>query len=448
MTELRRELGLLSATMIVVGGIIGGGIFFTPSVVARALPSGGWIFAIWSLGDLVALAGALTYAELGAMLPGAGGAYVYIREAFGALAGFLYGWMLLVSIATGAAAAVSVAFAGYVGRFVDLSALGGTTVFATITIVVLTAANYVGIRPGAAVQNGLTLSKIFSLAALTLAGLIAWQRLESPQAVVVTPVHAAPDSLVAGLAVSFVPVLFSVGGWQNVNMVAGEVREPAKLIPRSLMLGIAVVIACYLGVNAVYLRALGRDGLAASTAVAADTAQRIMGPAGATLITMAAMLSILGIVNVILLATPRVFYAMAVDGVFLGSLARIHPRFRTPHVSIALTGVWSIALLWIAGGRIGELLNGVVFADWVFFGLGAASVIVLRRTRPHDTRPYKVWGYPVVPALFVIAATLAVTSAVISSPAASARGSALLLVGVVVFALRKKMVLRPSSGGD
>ncbi|MFN2397585.1 MAG: APC family permease [Gemmatimonadaceae bacterium] len=436
-TELRRGLGLLSATMIVLGGIIGGGIFFTPSVVAQALPSGGWILAIWMFGGLVALAGALTYAELGAMLPGSGGAYVYIREAFGHLAAFLYGWMLLASIATGAAAAVSVAFAEYVGRFADISRLGGSSVLATVTIAVLTVTNYVGLRPGAAVQNGLTLSKIFALLALIVGGIAVWSRLgDAPYAIAAPAIVPTPPHIAAGLAAAFVPVLFSIGGWQNVNMVAGEVRDPARLLPRALTIGIIIVITCYLGANAIYLRALGRDGLAASTAVAADTAVRLVGPVGATLITLAAMLSILGIVNVILLATPRVFYAMARDGTFLTSCAKIHPRFGTPHVAIAFTGAWSIALLWLAGGKIGELLSGVVFADWIFFGLGAASALVLRRTQPGAPRPYRVLGYPIVPAFFVLSAVAAVVSAVAASPAASARGALLLVLGALLFMLK------------
>jgi APA family basic amino acid/polyamine antiporter len=434
--ELRRELGLFSAAMIVVGGIIGGGIFFTPAVVARALPSGPWILGIWIAGGVVALAGALTYAELGAMLPDAGGPYVYIREAFGQLPAFLFGWMVLASIATAADAAVAVAFAHYAGRFVDLDVIGGTLPLATAAIVLLTATNYLGIRPGAAVQNALTVLKIAVLGLLIAGGLVLWARLGVPAPVASAP--AAPASTFARLAGAFVPVLFTIGGWQQMNMVAGEIRDPQRNLPRALALGIAIVIICYLGVNAVYLHALGRDGLAVSSAVAADTAERLVGPVGATLITLAAMLSFLGLVNVVILTNPRVLYAMARDGAFFPAAARIHPRFGTPYISILVMGVWTLVLLWASGGSLDRLLNAVVFPDWIFFGLGGASVFVLRRRRPNAPRPYRVWGYPAVPAFFVIAALAAVVSAILSSLAASLLGTLLLVLGLVVYLLTRR----------
>ena len=430
-TTLRRELGLFSAALLFVGGIIGSGIFFTPAETARALPSAELVFLVWAVGGVVALAGALTYAELGAMMPDAGGAYVYIREAFGKLPAFLYGWMVLLSIGTGALAAVALGFAGYAGRFVDLTPLGGPMVVAAATIALLTLTNYFGIKPGAMVQNVLAVAKIAALAALILGGLVLWTKLGPPPAVPNAP--APRDSLVSGLATAFVAVLFTIGGWQQMSMVAGEIRDPARTIPRALFVGIGIVIAIYLGANAVYLHALGRDGLAASSAVAADTATRLVGSTGATFITVAAMLSILGFVNVVILASPRVFFAMARDGVFLQMAARVHPRFGSPHISILIMGGWAIALLFITRGEIGALLSGVVFADWIFFGLGAASVFALRRSRPDAPRPYRAWGYPVVPALFVVAAVLGIVSAYVSSFRTSLLGTGILLLGVVVF---------------
>ena len=424
---------MFSAALLVVGGIIGSGIFFTPAETARALPSAGLVLLVWAVGGVVALAGALTYAELGAMMPDAGGAYVYIREGFGRLPAFLYGWMALLSIGTGALAAVSLGFAGYAGRFVDLAPLGGPMPVAAGTIMVLTATNYFGIKPGAIVQNVLTVAKITALATLIVGGLALWATVGAPP-----PVPDAPpprSSLAGGLATAFVAVLFTIGGWQQMNMVAGEIRDPERTIPRALALGIGIVIACYLGVNAVYLHALGRDGLAASTAVAADTASRLVGATGATLITVAAMLSILGFVNVVILATPRIFFAMARDGVFLQAAARVHPRFGSPHVSIVIMGAWAIALLVLTNGRIGDLLSGVVFADWIFFGLGAASVFALRRSRPDARRPYQAWGYPIVPGFFVVAAVFGVVSAYVASLNTSLLGTAILLVGIGVFYL-------------
>ena len=391
---------------------------------------------MWAVGGVVALAGALTYAELGAMMPDAGGAYVYIREGFGKLPAFLYGWMALLSIGTGALAAVALGFAGYAGRFMDLAPLGGPIGVASATIALLTITNYLGIKPGAIVQNVLAVAKIGALAALILGGLALWTTLGAPP-----PVPGAPpprDSLAAGLAAAFVAVLFTIGGWQQMNMVAGEIRDPARTIPRALFLGIGIVIAIYLGANAVYLHALGRDGLAASTAVAADTATRLVGSTGGTFITVAAMLSILGFVNVVILATPRIFFAMAKDGVFLQAAARVHPKFGSPHVSVVIMGAWAIALLVLTRGEIGALLSGVVFADWIFFGLGAASVFALRRSRPDAPRPYRAWGYPVVPGFFVAAAIVGIVAAYVAAPKTSLLGTGILAAGVVIYMARTR----------
>ena len=433
---LRRELGLVSCTLMVVGGIIGSGIFFTPAEVARALPDGGWILAVWAIGGLVALAGALAYAELGAMMPDAGGAYVYIREAFGPLAAFLCGWMTLLLISTGALAAVAMGFSGYVERYVDLAPVGGRLGMAALTILVLGVTNYLGVKPGAAVQNALTVAKVVALGALIVAGFMLWASVGVPPAVADAP--APRDSLFAGFAAAFVAVLFTIGGWQQLNMVAGEIRRPEWTIPRALTLGIAIVIVIYLGANAVYVHVLGRDGLAASAAVAADTAVRLVGPVGGTLITIGAMLSILGFVNVVLMGNSRIPFAMARDGAFLASAGRIHPRFGTPHVAIGIMVVWSLVLLFGTRGGIGSLLSGVVFADWIFFGLGGASVFVLRRKHPDAVRPYRSLGYPVLPALFVLAAAVGVVSAYVAAPRTSLFGTGLLLAGVLVFFVARR----------
>jgi APA family basic amino acid/polyamine antiporter len=422
---------MLSATMIVVGAIMGGGIFFTPANVAQHLDGAASILSVWAFGGLVALAGAFTFAELGAMRPQAGGAYVYLRETMGGLPAFLYGWMLLTTIGSGAAAAVAVAFANYLGQYLDLVIVGGPVRAAALTIVVLAVLNYVGIRPGAIVQNTLTIAKTAALGLLIILGFVMWARLADPPSVLGAP--TPPSGVWLALAGAFVPVLFSIGGWQNLNMVAGEIKNPARLLPRALALGVMLVIVCYLGANAVYLRALGRDGLALSGAVAADTARVIAGEAGAKWITIAVMVSILGIVNVILLATPRVFYAMSRDGLFFRFAGTVHPRFGTPHRSIMLMAFWSLALLFLSDGDMNELLSGVVFADWIFFALGGATIFVYRVREPKAERPYRALGYPVVPALFVLAALLAVASAIFGAPQASLRGALLLAAGVPAY---------------
>jgi basic amino acid/polyamine antiporter, APA family len=444
LSELRRELGVTSAALLVVGGIIGSGIFFTPAEVARALPGGGAILGVWILGGALALAGALTYAELGAMLPDAGGPYAYIRHAFGPLPAFLYGWMNLLSIASGAIAAVSMGFAGYLARFVSLEPVGGPLGVATATIVVLSLANVAGLRPGVILQNILTAAKIAALAALIVGGLLLWAAIGPPPAVVDAPLPRS--SAVAGFAAAFVAVLFTIGGWQQMNMVAGEIRRPERTIPRALLIGILIVITIYLGANAVYLRTLGRDGLAASAAVAADAATRLVGARGATFITVSAMISILGFVNVAILTNSRIPYALARSGLFFPAVGRVHPRFGTPHIAILLCGGWSLVLLWATKGEIGALLSGVVFADWIFFGLGAASVFALRRKRPDLHRPYRAWGYPLVPALFVVAAAFGVLAAFVAAPTTSLLGTVILALGVVAYRLFSNRAR--SSGSD
>jgi APA family basic amino acid/polyamine antiporter len=430
---LRRELGLFSAALLVVGGIIGSGIFFTPAETARALPSAPWVLGVWAVGGVVALAGALTYAELGAMLPEAGGGYVYVREAFGALPAFLLGWMTWLMIASGAIAAVAMSFAGYLERFVPIEVVGGRIGVAAITIGMLTATNYLGVKPGTVTANVFTLSKIVALAALILVGLLSPWGVHPPA--VESP--AVAPALTTGIATAFVAVLFTIGGWQQTNMVAGEIRDPGRTLPKALAIGIGIVIAIYLGANVVYLKALGRDGLAASSAVAADTAFRLVGSWGAHAITVAAMLSIFGFVNVALLTNARVLFALGQDGAFLPSAGRVHPRFGSPHVALVMLGAWSLVLLLATHGTIGTLLSGVVFADWVFFGLGAASVFALRRRRPGAPRPYRVPGYPWVPAFFVACAAVGVVSAYVSALRMSLVGTAMLAAGVAVYARRK-----------
>ena len=438
---LRRELGLASAALLVVGGIIGSGIFFTPAEVARALPTSGWILGVWILGGAVALAGALTFAELGAMLPDAGGPYVYIREAFGPLAAFLHGWMVLLMIASGAIAAVAVSFGGYLARFLPIDAVGGPIGVAAITIVVVTATNILGVKPGTIAANVFTVSKIGALTALIVAGLVL-----SPTASPARLVESTPaPALGVGLATAFVAVLFTIGGWQQTNMVAGEIRDPERNLPRALIIGVAIVIAIYVGANVAYLNALGRDGLATSTAVAAETALRLVGEAGARAITIGAMLSIFGFVNVALLTNARVLFALGRDGALLQSAGRVHPRYGSPYVALLMLGGWSLVLLFATRGSLGALLSGVVFADWVFFGLAAAAVFRLRRTRPDALRPYRVAGYPWLPAAFVLCAVVGVLSAWVSAPLMSLAGTAMLAVGALLYRWRSTAIAAKSS---
>jgi APA family basic amino acid/polyamine antiporter len=271
---------------------------------------------------------------------------------------------------------------------------------------------------------------------LIVAGFALWSKMAWPLPVAGAPAPRTP--LIAGLGAAFVPVLFTMGGWQQMNMVAGEIRDPGRNIPRALAIGVTIVVACYLGANAIYLRALGRDGLALSSAVAADTATRMFGTVGASFISLAAMVSIFGFVNVTVLANSRIVYAMARDGLFLEAAGRVHRRHGSPHVAILVMAGWSIALLLLARGNVGVLLSGVVFADWIFFGLGAASVFVLRRSMADAVRPYRTLGYPVVPAFFVLAAAAAIAASFYESVRMSLLGTGILLVGVLVYAITRR----------
>jgi len=434
----------MSAALLVVGGIIGSGIFFTPAEVARGLPSAPWMLGVWIAGGVVALAGALTFAELGAMLPDAGGPYVYLREAFGPLAAFLLGWLILLMVASGAIAAVSMAFGNYLGRFIDIAAVGGPIGVAAITIVVCTALNILGVKPGAMFANVFSVAKIAALAALIAAGLALAPTAPLP-VVESVPAPAQLPSLASGLAAAFVAVLFTIGGWQQTNMVAGEIRDPGRTLPRALAIGVALVVAIYLGANLAYLRALGRDGLAASTAVAADTARIMVGPGAATAITVAAMLSVFGFVNVALLANARVVFALGRDGTVLPVAARVHPRFGSPYVALLMLGGWSLVLLFATQGALGPLLSGVVFADWICFGLAGAAVFKLRRLRPDAPRPYRVPWYPWLPALFVFAAAIGVLSAWLSAPKMSLAGTAMLAAGAALYKWRSTAIATNSS---
>jgi basic amino acid/polyamine antiporter, APA family len=429
MTTYARRLGLFSATMAVVGGIIGGGIFRTPAAVAARVGDPWLALGTWGAGALVALAGAFCFGELAWRRPRAGGGYVYLREAWGPLPAFLYGWALLLVIATGAIAAVAVTFADYTVALLGLP--GGLAVpVAVFAIVLLAGVNYVGVRPGAVTVNVLTVLKLAALATL-IAGGVA---LGVPSAAAETRVLPAPNGLRA-FGAALVPVLFTYGGWQQTNFIAEEIVEPERTLPRALVLGVAIVAAVYLLANVAYLRVLGLTGLAQSSAPAADTMRRLLGPAGGTFIAAGIAISTLGFLDLVILVTPRVLQAMAADGVFFPRLAALHPRFQTPAAAIVAESAWAIVLTLT--GTFAQLVDYVSFGDWIFFGLTVAGLARIRAAdaaRPAAApRGPLVPGYPWTPAFFVLAALLVVASSVLESPHNAAIGTGLLLLGVPVF---------------
>jgi APA family basic amino acid/polyamine antiporter len=422
-----RRLGLFDATMLVIGGIVGAGIFLNPAVVAQRVPTPGLALGVWVLGGIVALAGALCFAELGARKPHAGGGYVYLRDAFGPLPAFLYGWTQLLVINSGGIAAVAVTFARYV------TALGGwstatSTPIAVGAIVLLSGVNYFGIRPGAIVQNVFTVLKMLALAGLIVAGFV----LAAPEITVAAPpAELGSTGVVRAIGVALIPVLFAYGGWQSTNFVAEELKNPTRDLPRALILGVIGVVVTYVLANAVYLRVLGLDGLAASSAPAFDVMERLAGRTGSTVITVGIIISTFGFLNLAVLASPRMYQAMAADGVFVRAAATLHPRHRVPATALVIQAAWAILLL--STKTYEQLLDYVVFADWIFFGLVGATVVYLRIREGDADLAFRTPGYPWVPVFFVATAGFTVVSTVASNVGDAALGALLMAAGIPAF---------------
>ncbi len=412
--------------MAVVGGIIGGGIFRTPATVAERLRSPGLVLLAWVIGGIVALIGAFCFGELGQRRPRAGGGYVYLRETWGALPAFLYGWTLVLVIATGAIAAVAVTFADYTLALLGLPHRFSVPL-AIAAIVLLSGINYVGVRPAAITQNIFTLLKLAALAVLIGAGIM----IASPTAS--SPAFNPPLS--SGLGAALVPILFTYGGWQQTNFIAEEIVEPERNLPRALVLGVTVVVLVYLLTNYVYLHVLGVDRLGASTAPAAETMGVVLGPIGGKIIAAGIALSTFGFLNLVILVTPRVLQAMAADGVFFRKLAELHPTYRTPAAAIVALAICAIILTLT--GTFGQLVDYVTFGDWIFFGLTVAGLFIYRKREQGagstEQTTFRVPGYPVTPAVFVLAAAYVVISAVLSNPRNAIIGAGLIALGVPVF---------------
>ena len=435
MTTYARRVGLFEGTMMVVGGIIGSGIFLNPSVVAQRAGTAGLTIAAWLIGGGVAILGAFIYAELGGRRPEAGGGYVYLRDAWGPLPAFLYAWTLLLVIATGAIAAVAMTFASYAAAVARLPPAAITPI-ALASIVLLTFINVLGVKPSSVTTSLFTLLKLAALGFLIVAGLAAiLGRSALPAPVLLPLVHGAVPASLAG---ALVPVLFAYGGWQQTNFVAEEIVDAPRNLPRALLWGVGIVVVVYLLANFVYLRVLGVGGLADSTAPAADTMQVLFGPAGRTFIAVGITLSTVGFLNLAICANARVYQAMARDRIFFDAFARLHPRFRTPVVALVAQGAWAVVL--VLSGTYGELLDYVVFGDWIFFGLTAATLFFFRRQdalagAPEPEFVTPAWRLSTL--LFVAAAVYVVAGSVTASPANALRGAVLILVGVPLYLWRR-----------
>ncbi len=373
--------------------MIGSGIFRVPAVAAAATGSPAALLLVWVVGGLVAMCGALTLAEAAALFPDAGGMYVYLREAFGPLTAFLFGWLYLVIMPAGAGA-IALVFAEYLGRLIPLGP-GQVRIAATVLILLLAAAQYRSVRFGAAIQNASTVAKVVAILAMTAAAFL----LGAPAAGAWSADFTATTTTASGFGLGVVAVLWAYNGWQDVTCLSGEVKDPARALPRAIVGGTLAVVVIYLLANLAYLRVLSIGEIARSPLVASDLMVRLVGPPGSALIAALVCVSTFGALNAVIMAIPRVFWAMADDGLFFRTVAAVHPRYRTPHMAIvALAG---LAVVYLMLQSFEQLIEAFVLASLPFWALGVASVIVLRRQRPDLVRAYRTPGYPLVPLLFV-----------------------------------------------
>jgi basic amino acid/polyamine antiporter, APA family len=424
MKQLTRSIGIVQATAMVVGTIVGSSIFVQPSEVSRAVPNFTGMLLVWIAAGALTWFGASICAELASALPRTGGVYVYLREMFSPAAGFLWGWAMFWSMHSGIIAAIAMVFGRYAATIVPLNDLGIRLV-AVAGIVVLSAINYVGVRPGSAVQTGLTITKIAAVAILIVL-LLGVGSLHAPASAATIQPRSFLRALVAGL--------FAFGGWHMVTYAAEETRDAERTIPRALMLGTAVVVVIYLLLNAAYLLVLPLDAVLTSTHIAFDATSATVGPGTASAISVLVLVSSFGAMSGIVLAGPRVYYAMAGDGLLFQWMGALHPRYRTPYLATVVQGVWSSVL--VLTGTYGVIVSRVVYTEWIFFGALALGVMRLRRSRPNGVLyapVFRAWGFPVVPVLFALTCLAIVLNQVVSDPRESLTGIALVLVGLPVY---------------
>ncbi len=427
-TQLQRAIGSLGATAIVVGTIIGSGIFLVPHDVALEVGTVSAVTLVWVVGGALALAGSLSLAELGAATPEAGGIYIYLRDAYDRLPAFLYGWAALLVTDTGSIATLAVAFSIYCSTFFPLTPIERKLV-ASALIAVLTGVNIAGVRRASTVQVIFTLAKLAGVAIIV--GLAFFARRLTPLAPPAN--YSSPQTTLSSFGVALIGVLWAYHGWHHLAYAAGEVKSPGKTLPRSFLLGALIVIAAYLCANFAYLRVLSLPVIAqdAYQRVAAKTMEILWGPRGAAFVSGLILCSIFGATNGSILGGARGCFAMARDGVFFSRVGRIHPRFHTPHVALLLQGFWAIVLA--ISGTYEQLYTYVIFTGWIFYAAAVLSVVVMRRKRPGLARPYRVLAYPILPIAFAAAALMIVLNSLLIKPLESGIGLALVLLGIPIY---------------
>jgi APA family basic amino acid/polyamine antiporter len=427
--DLPRSLTRLNATAMVAGTIIGASIFVQPSEIARHLETPGQIMFVWAACGVLTLFGALVCAELASAFPHTGGFYVFMRDTFSPLAGFLWGWAMFWSMHSGIVAAIAMVFARYAGFFVSLDDTG-TRAVAVMLILALSALNYVGVRAGSRVQTVLTLAKVAAIVLMVAIGLMLGDAAPAG-----SPATAAPDAAggagsIRDFLIAMVAGLFAYGGWHMVTYTAGETKMPARTIPLALVSGVAIVTACYVALNLVYLRVLPIEAVRSSTRIAADAADAVVGRGGSAMLAALVMVSSAGALTGIILTGPRVYYTMAQDGLAPRWLGRIHPHYRTPSAAIVAQAAWCCILA--ATGAYRQLFTRVIYTEWLFFALMAAGLFVLRR-RPGYDPSYRTWGYPFVPLIFIVVSLAIVVNQFIADPREAAIGLGLVALGAPIY---------------
>lgn len=440
--ELRRVLGLFSIIGIVVGAMIGSGIFINPAKVAKDVGTPAMMLAVWIVGGILSFFGALAIAELAAIYAQAGGIYIYLREAYGSAVAFLFGWTLFLVVESGTIATLAVGFSSkYLPYFVDLSGLQ-TKVVAVSLIAILAAVNVFGVKKGAFLMNFLTSVKFIGLIGVCA---VVFIFAKGSTGNFLSTASAAPVSggLLGSFGVALVAALWAYKGWETSTYCAGEIKDPQKKLPLGLFIGSLAVIFLYIAANLAYLYVFPASRMAESGRIAADVMEAAVGPVGATVVALIILMSMTGTANGHLLTSPRVFYALAKDGLFFKGVAKVHPKYRTPYVSIIVVAAW--ASLLSLSGTFEQLYSYVIFGFWIFMGLTVAGVIILRRKRPDLPRPYKTWGYPVTPILFILSSVFLTVNSLIRTFWNSFAGLALIALGVPVYFVWKRRRKAPAA---
>lgn len=432
MTKLAKELTLYGLIMVAIGSCIGSGIFVTPSQIAGMIPSTKAILLVWALGGLVTLSGALTFGELGALFPHAGGIYVFLREAYGGWLGFLYGWAYLLIITSGSIAVISLAFAYYLSTFIPMDNTG-KLVTSIMTITSLTILNVLRAKFGEIFSNIFTGLKIAGILIIIAAGFV----FGDPSLSFTAGTHPVVSGIsISGFGVALTGVLFSYGGWQHASFLAGETKNPSRNVPVAMITGALVVTAVYLLANTAYMLLMPVNDIISSEKVAADAVSRIF-PFGGKLVAGIIAVSTVGTIGIYTLSAPRIYYAMASDGLFFNQIARVHPRFRTPANAIIIQSVWSVVLL-LFWGTLENLITYTVSIEWIFFTLAAAGIFVFRKKYRNKQRDYKTFGYPVTPLVFILINTWFVINITINRPLHMGIGLCFLLIGIPVYIFFRK----------